>query len=157
MHLGFSYMSLLFLVLLFLPNALWTRHKPAGYDELTAHENKLLLFLERVGQAAVTCLVLIFSDFDPQGWSFWLLWLLLACAFMALYEVFWLRYFRSGKALKDFYSGLLGIPVAGATLPVLAFLCLAVYGKNAFLFAAVVILGIGHIGVHLRHFRELDS
>ena len=56
--------------------------------------------------------------------------------------------------MKDLYSSILGIPVAGATLPVLAFMLLAVYGKNIFLAAAVLILGIGHIGIHLMHRKE---
>ncbi len=52
---------------------------------------------------------------------------------------------------------ILGIPVAGATLPVLAFLLLAIYGKNIILGAAVVILGIGHIGIHLTHRKEIEE
>ena len=62
--------------------------------------------------------------------------------------------------MKDFYSSILGIPVAGATLPVLAllaFLLLAIYGKNIILGIAVVILGIGHIGIHLMHRREIET
>jgi hypothetical protein len=74
---------------------------------------------------------------------------------MVLYEVFWIRYFKSEKTMKDFYSSILGIPVAGATLPVLAFLLLAVYGKNIILGVSVLILGIGHIGIHLMHLREI--
>ena len=54
-------------------------------------------------------------------------------------------------------SMILGIPVAGATLPVLAFLLLAIYGKNIILGVAVVILGIGHIGIHLMHRKEIDA
>ena len=75
---------------------------------------------------------------------------------MVLYEIYWIRYFRSGKTMKDFYSGILGIPVAGATLPVVSVLLIAVYGKNPFLFAAGIILGIGHIGIHLQHRREIQ-
>ncbi len=56
--------------------------------------------------------------------------------------------------MKDFYSSILCIPVAGATLPVLAFMLLAVYGKNIFLGIAVLILGTGHIGIHLMHRNE---
>ena len=59
--------------------------------------------------------------------------------------------------MKDFYSGILGIPVAGATLPVLSFMLLAIYGKNILLGAAVVILGIGHIGIHLIHRMEIEA
>ena len=76
---------------------------------------------------------------------------------MILYEVFWTRYFRSEKTMKEFYSSILAIPVAGATLPVLAFLLLAIYGKNIILGIAVVILGIGHIGIHLMHRREIET
>jgi hypothetical protein len=49
------------------------------------------------------------------------------------------------------------VKVAGATLPVLAFLLLAIYGKNIILGIAVVILGIGHIGIHLMHRREIET
>ena len=73
---------------------------------------------------------------------------------MIFYELYWIRYFRSEKSMKVFYSSFLGVPVAGATLPVLAALFLAVYGKNPFLFGAGVILGIGHIGIHLQHRKE---
>ena len=59
--------------------------------------------------------------------------------------------------MEDFYSSILGIPVAGVTLPVLAFLSLAVYGKNIILGAAVLILGIGHIGIHLIHKKEIGK
>ena len=76
---------------------------------------------------------------------------------MLLYEFFWLRYFRSEKTMRDFYRSLLGIPVAGATLPVLAFLLLAIYGKNPILVAAVVILGVGHIGIHWMHKKEAEK
>ena len=70
---------------------------------------------------------------------------MLSFVFMVLYEIYWIKYFKSKKTMQDFYSSLLGIPVAGASLPVIAFLLLAVYGKSISLLIAVVILGIGHI------------
>ena len=36
----------------------------------------------------------------------------------------------------------------------IAFLLLSIYGKNLFLFIAVIILGIRHIGIHLNHNKE---
>lgn len=80
----------------------------------------------------------------------------MAFTLMILYEVYWIRYFRSDKTMVDFYSSLLGIPVAGATLPVAAFAILAVYGKNVILGIAVIILEIGHIGIHLHHRKEIQ-
>jgi pimeloyl-ACP methyl ester carboxylesterase len=57
--------------------------------------------------------------------------------------------------MEDFYSDFMGIPVAGATLPVCAFFLLGIYGSNVFLLIAVAILGIGHIGIHLNHKNEI--
>ena len=52
------------------------------------------------------------------------------------------------KTMRDQYSLFCGFPVAGATLPVLAFLFLGIYGVNIWLIIATVILGIGHICIH---------
>lgn len=157
MHFGFSYVGLIYLVMLMLPNILWTKNQPKDYDKYVRNENKILLALERIGEVLVSCAALVFSDFNIKPWSPWSLWLVASFVLMVLYEVFWIRYFRSEKTMKDFYSSILGIPVAGATLPVLAFLLLAVYGKNVILGAAVIILGIGHIGIHLMHRKESES
>lgn len=157
MRFGFSYVGLIFLVMLFVPNGFFVKYKPQNYDKYAAGENKILLFLERAGEVAVTCLVLIFADFNPRGFEPRLLWLAGAGVLMILYEIFWIRYFLSDKTMKDFYRSLLGIPVAGATLPVAAVLLIAVYGKNPFLFAAGVILGAGHIGIHLSHKKQISA
>lgn len=77
-HFGFSYIGLIFLLMLMLPNIIWSKNKP------------------------------------------------------------------------------IGIPVAGATLPVVAFLLLGIYGRNIFLIISTIVLGIGHIGIHLNHKKELE-
>ncbi len=157
MQFGFSYVGLIFLLMLFVPNLLWMRCLPKDYPKYAENENIILLVFERVGEVAVTALILIFRDFNVQGWNCRLLWLLGAFVLMLMYECFWIRYFRSNKTMQDFYSNLLGIPVAGATLPVMAVLLLAIYGRNPLLFAAGVVLGIGHIGIHLNHRNELKK
>ena len=152
-HLGFSYVGLVYLLMLFLPNIIWTRFQPADYD--SRNENKLLLTLERVGQVCVTCCALIFSDFNLTGFSLWNIWLLLSFAAMILYELFWIRYFWGEHTLKDFYRSFLGIPVPGASLPVIAFLFLGIYGKVIWMVISIIILGTGHIGIHLQHLNKL--
>lgn len=154
-HLGFSYIGLIFLLILTIPNLIWTKHQPMGYD--FQGENKILLVFERVGQVLVTCIALIYSDFNLRPWSLWTLWLIAAVILMLMYECWWVRYFKSQKSLADFYSSFCGVPVAGATLPVVAFLLLSVYGKVVWLFISVVILGIGHIGIHLQHRKEINK
>ena len=157
MHFGFSGVGAVYLVLLMLPNLIWTGNKPEDYDKYVGNENRVLAAMERVGEVLVSCFVLVFSDFNIRPWSGWSWFLAVSFLLMALYEVFWIRYFQSEKKMKDFYSSLLGIPVAGATLPVASFLLLAVYGKNIFLASAVLVLGIGHIGIHLGHRRETEQ
>ena len=135
--------------------------KTQNYSKVTKllvkpNENKILLVLERIGEVGNTCLALMFTDFNINNISYWSTILFIAFLLMILYEIYWIRYFKSNKTMKDMYSSILGIPVAGATLPVLAFLLLGVYGKNIFLIFSSIILGIGHIGIHLNHRKEVQ-
>lgn len=154
-HFGFSYVGLIYLCMLFVPNILWAKKKPAGYDELAADENKILLMLERLGEVLVTTMAVIFSDFNLREPSLWSIWLLLSFLLMLLYEIWWVRYFRNGRTLEDFYGSYFGVPVPGALLPVLAFFLLGIYGKVIWLLIEVIILGIGHVGIHLQHRKEV--
>ena len=45
-HVGFSYMGLIFLLMLFIPNLIWMKKIPQGYT--SEQEKKCLLFLERL-------------------------------------------------------------------------------------------------------------
>lgn len=102
-NLGFSYIGFLFLLMLMIPNLIWTKYQPVGYD--SANENKILLLFERAGQVLTTCCALIFTDLNLRKWS----------------------------------------------------VLLAIYGKVIWLMIAVIILGIGHIGIHIQHSREIKS
>ncbi|MFT4004979.1 MAG: hypothetical protein QM683_04815 [Lacrimispora sp.] len=152
-HLGFSYIGLIFLLMLLIPNIIWTKYQPKEYD--FRNENKVLLIFERIGQVLVSCAVLIFTDFNLRPWSAWTLWLIAAVILMLLYEAWWIRYFKGPRSLNDFYSSFWGVPVAGATLPVIAFFLLGIYGKVVWLLIGTAVLGIGHIGIHLQHRTEI--
>lgn len=156
MNFGFSYVGLIYLAMLFIPNLFWTKHKPENYEEYVKNENKVLKVFENIGQVLVTCIVLVFKDFNVRFNSWQIIWLVISFSLMVLYEIFWIRYFKSEETMKDFYSSLFGIPVAGATLPVIAFLMLGIYGKNFFLVISAIILGIGHIGIHINHKKEIS-
>ena len=141
------------MLMLFLQNIFWIKKKPQGYT--SENENKILLFFERMGEGLTCCCALFFSDYNLRKWTSWSWWLIAAAVLMIMYELWWVRYFRSERKLNDFYSGFLGIPFAGATLPVFAFLFLGVYGKVIWLIVSAVILGVGHIGIHIQHKREI--
>lgn len=149
---GFSFPGLLFLLMLFIPNILWTKHMPQGYEASAKKEAKFLVLLERIGEAGSTATSLFFHN--PRSTP----WLLAAAIILMLtYEFYWLRYFRSAQTMEDFYRPLCGIPVPGATLPVAAFFLLALYGNNLPLLLSTIILAIGHIGIHLNHWKEIHT
>lgn len=149
-HVGFSFTGAVFLLALFIPNLVWARvARPAGYNP--GGESPALRALERIGQVLTTASALAFSDTNPRAWSPWSWWLVAAVALMAAYEVCWVRYFTGSRTVNDFYRPLLGVPIPLATLPVAAFLLLGVYGRLVPLIVAVVLLGVGHIGIHLQH------
>ena len=159
-RIGFCVTGLIYLVMLFVPNILWARgRKPEGYEEAEKKENKVLLAFERAGQVLATVSVLVFPAINPhvrrlpEGVFFRWDVLILAAAFvlMILYECYWIRYFRSARTLRDMYASFAGFPVAGATLPVLALLLMGIYARNLVVVAAAVVLGIGHVGIHLAH------
>ncbi|MBP3415461.1 MAG: hypothetical protein J6L81_09735 [Clostridia bacterium] len=153
-HLGFSYVGLVFLLMLFIPNIIWAKNQPQGYS--AENENRVLAFFERAGEVITTCCALCFSDFNLREWSAWSWWLVAAFSAMVLYEIWWIRYFKSKRTLADFYSSILAVPVAGATLPVIGFFLLGIYGKVIWMLIGCVILGIGHIGIHWNHYKEIS-
>lgn len=154
-HFGFSYVGLIYLVMLYVPNIIWSFYKPKDYELFVQKENRFLQWLERIGEVAVTILVLIFSDFNIHRISYWSIFLLCSFLFMIFYELYWIRYFKSDRRMCDMYSSFLKIPVAGATLPIIAFLLLGIYGKNIFLILATILLGIGYIGIHLSLLKKI--
>ena len=138
-----------------IPNIMWTRRKPEGYDP--SGENKTLLIFERTGQVLCTASILLFTDYNPRSFELWTLWLIASASLMILYEIYWVRYFRSEQSVKDFYRPLFGIPSPGATLPVAAFLLLGIYGRVIWLILSSLVLGIGHIGIHIQHVQSLKT
>lgn len=152
-HLGFSYVGLIYLLMLFVPNIIWSKNKPIDYDNI--HENKILLLFERVGQVCCTCSILIFSDYNIASFSAWSFWLVASFLLMILYEICWIRYFTNEYTEKNFYRSFYGIPVPLASLPVIAFLLLGIYGKVIWLIASAIIIGIGHIGIHIQHVKAI--
>jgi hypothetical protein len=104
MNFGFSYIGLIWLIMLTVPNLIWTKNQPKDYDKYSSNENKILLAFERCGQVIVTTTALIFSDFNFKGFNFWFPVLAVSFILMVLYELSWIRYFRSEKTMQDYYK-----------------------------------------------------
>lgn len=152
-HLGFSYVGMIYLLMLFIPNIIWSKNQPIDYDN--TQENKVLLLFEHVGQVCCTCSVLIFSDFNIVTFSAWSLWLIVSFSLMILYEISWIRYFTDEHIEENFYRSFCGIPVPIASLPVMAFFVSDIYGKVIWLIISTIIIGVGHIGIHIQHLKTI--
>ena len=126
MNLGFSYVGLIYLLMLFIPNIIWSKNQPKDYDKYVKNENKVLLVFERIGEVSLTVLSLIFTDFNINKISYWSIILLVSFLSMIIYEISWIRYFKLG-----------------------------IYGRNIFMIIASIIMAIGHIGIHLNHRKEI--
>ena len=146
--------GIVYLLMLFIPNMIWVKNQPIDYEKYVISENKILQIFERAGEILVCCFVIIVPNFERSFDKAWSIWLYVSFVLMILYEIYWIRYFRSEKRMIDFYSSICGVPVAGATLPVFAFLLLGIYERNVFLIISTIILGIGHIGIHVIHYKE---
>lgn len=55
---GFSYVGLIYLLMLFIPNMIWAKNPPEGYT--TEDENKVLAIIERIGEVLCTSLLTYF-------------------------------------------------------------------------------------------------
>ena len=66
MHFGFSYVGIIFLLMLFIPNGIWAKNIPENYEEYSRNENKFLLILERIGEVLVRRNR--YGGLCPDGW-----------------------------------------------------------------------------------------
>ncbi|MBQ2652196.1 MAG: hypothetical protein IJF83_01445 [Methanobrevibacter sp.] len=150
MNFEFSFVALLLLIMLFVPNILWSRCPPKDYEKHSKNENRILLALERIGEI----LVVVFSLFCGVNFSL-NLFLILVFAVMLIYEAYWVRYFTGSKTMHDMYESFCHVPLPGATLPVFSFLLLGFCANDVLLILSSLVLGIGHIGIHYFHNAEL--
>ena len=75
---GFSYVGFIFLMLLMIPNLIWTRKNLKIMNIISIKKINTYPYLNVSGEVLVTCLILIFSDFNWQPWTNWNWWLMAA-------------------------------------------------------------------------------
>lgn len=155
MNLGFSYIGLVYLLMLFIPNIMFMKNIPSDYNNIS--ESRILAFFEKLGQALITVSLLIFENINFKEISYIYIFLFISFVLMILYELCWTRYFRNNKKFEYFYKSFIKIPIPLATLPPLAFLFLGIYGFNIIIIISTIIFGIGHIGIHLNHFKNKNN
>ena len=122
MRFGFSYIGLIWLIMLFVPNMIWTKNKPQDYEKYVESENKVLLAMERLGQFIVT----------PVS-----LGILLAAYWLSFASYMKRRTVRLALVL--------------AILPVCIFLFSGILLRHWLLVCSAVLFAVGHIYVTYRN------
>lgn len=74
---------------------------------------------------------------------------------LAIYYVGWGRYFTRGRAFRLLYAPLAGLPIPLAVAPVIYFLAAGLALRSVPLFAAAVLLAIGHLFGSAQIWRRL--
>lgn len=62
-HFGFSYIGLIYLLMLFISNIIWAKNQPWDYEKYAEKEGRVLQIIERVGEVLCTCAA-VFSAVD---------------------------------------------------------------------------------------------
>ncbi len=70
-HFGFSYTGLIFLLMLMIPNFVWSKNKPKDYDIYVKNENKVLLLFERIGDIEIVAQSIddLCNKMDKDGYT----------------------------------------------------------------------------------------
>lgn len=144
------YLGFLYIGLILLPNIIYAVLKPNIHTE-----NKLLNIFEKAGAILIIISLLISDDFNINYRSNYTLLLILSFILMLMYECFWIRYFFKGRKLVYLYGSFLGIPLAGAVLPIASFFILGIYSKNIWLIVSDMIFAVPHIKISIINKREL--
>ena len=50
MRFGFSYIGVIWMIMLFVPNMIWTKNKPQDYEKYVNGENKVLLVMSVISK-----------------------------------------------------------------------------------------------------------
>ena len=94
---GVGYIGIIFLLMLFIPNIIWTKHQPIGYENYVKNENKILGILEKIGEVGATILLPFFTDYNFKSrslgtsgfyFSYLDIYIVVVFGLMLLYEVY---------------------------------------------------------------------
>jgi hypothetical protein len=139
---GFSYIGLAILLIIFAPNLLYIKYSPKDIPGNMKDVSILFTALERAGQAAFF-IILILSKNNYQNIKV-NMWFVLMMLSIVIYYGLWIRYVVKGKYFSLLFSPLWIIPIPMAIFPVLAFGFAALLGKSIYLGITVVVFAIGH-------------
>lgn len=139
---GFSYMGLIVVCVILLPNLLFMAFPPKNVPEGLKDENILLTVMERAGQVGFIIIPIIsyryFSGIDFNIFP----GIMIFSAIM--YYGLWIRYFVRGREFCLLFKPLGFIPVPMAVFPIIYMIFAAIWLQHMWMGAAAVVFAVGH-------------
>ncbi len=151
LKLSFSWGGIVVFALPMLINIAYVLFPPAGKSESANHTPQRLEIAENISRVAylAALTVLVSNDpLDPKS-----VWLILSAAFLILYYMVWIRYFKGGRDIALLKKSFLFVPIPLAVFPVLYYLFAAIWMGNYPAAVIMVIFGAAHITVSVQSFR----
>ena len=133
---GFSVMGFACFMVILAPSFYWV-NRPE-YEAYHLRKKGIFQGLDRLGLTASGCILLIFRDFDYQGLTPWLSFLILTWVLLLLYTLHWI--FCLSRRRLPMTLGKIPMTVLSPA----AICTLAIYGKAPWLLLTAILYGIGH-------------
>ena len=124
---------------------------PAEKPESANHTPQRLEIAENISRIAYLAALTVLVSNDPLDLKS--VWMILSAAFLILYYIVWIRYFKGGRDIALLKKSFLFVPIPLAVFPVLYYLFAAIWMGNYPAAVIMVIFGAAHITVSIQSFR----
>lgn len=151
LKLSFSWCGIVVFALPMLINIAYVLFPPAGKSESANHTPRWLEIAENISRVAYLAALTVLVSNDPLDLKS--VWLILSAAFLILYYMVWIRYFKGGRDIALLKKSFLFVPIPLAVFPVLYYLFAAIWMGNYPAAVIMVIFGAAHITVSVQSFR----
>ena len=151
LKLSFSWGGIVVFALPMLINIAYMLFPPAEKPESANHTPQRLEIAENISRIAYLAALTVLVSNDPLDLKS--VWMILSAAFLILYYIVWIRYFKGGRDIALLKKSFLFVPIPLAVFPVLYYLFAAIWMGNYPAAVIMVIFGAAHITVSIQSFR----
>ena len=151
LKLSFSWVGLAVFALPMLINIAYAVFPPADKTEQGAAVSHWIEMVEQISRIAYLAAITLLVSREPIQLRS--VWFGLAALFLLLYYAVWIRYFVGGWEIALLNRAFFFVPMPRAVVPVLYFLCAAVWLHNLPAVILMTIFGAAHLTVSIQSFR----
>lgn len=150
LRISFSLTGLIIFILPMIVNIAYVMFPPENSGYNSPKPARWLEITEKTSRIAYMISVTFLKNAEPVNMRSLILGL--ACVFLVLYYIVWLRYFINGRDTVFLGKPFLAVPLPLAVFPVLYFLSAALWLRNFPAIIFMIIFGASHIAITAHSF-----